>query len=112
MVIKKGWASLQLINELDLEDKLFHELPSYLLDEEGNPIVFDIEDQKRLIRLEYLRDYTKQPYVKAKRKAYNELPGMKEKVKQYNKEYYQRRKKEKNTPVSTKNLINGLYKLG
>ena len=34
--------------------------------------------------------------MKAKRKAYNELPGMKEKVKQYNKEYYQRRKKEKN----------------
>ena len=34
--------------------------------------------------------------MKAKRKAYNELPGMKEKIKQYNKEYYQRRKKEKN----------------
>ena len=88
----KGWIGLME----DLEDKLAHELPTYLLDEEGNPIVFDIEDQLHQKRLEYLREYTKQPYVKAKRKSYNELPGMKEKVKQYNKEYYQRRKKEKN----------------
>ena len=102
-MVMKGWIGLME----DLEDKLSHKLPTYLLDEEGNPIVFDIKDQIRLIRLEYLRGYTKQPHVKAKRKAYNELPGMKEKVKQYNKEYYQRRKKEKNT----KNLINGLYTL-
>ena len=100
----KGWIGLME----DLEDKLSHELPTYLLDKEGNPIVFDIEDQLHQKRLEYLREYTKQPYVKAKRKSYNELPGMKEKVKQYNKEYYQRRKKEKNAT----NLINGLYRLG
>jgi|TARA_B100002003_G_C13874214_1_gene427221 hypothetical protein len=42
MVIKKGWASLQLINEWDLEDKLFHELT----DEEQNQIVFDIEEDR------------------------------------------------------------------
>jgi len=101
----KGWVGLME----DLEDKLSHELPTYLLDEEGNPIVFDIEDQIRSIRLEYLRGYTKQPHVKAKRKAYNELSGMKEKVKQYNKEYYRRKKKEKKDIELEKISLKQLY---
>ena len=92
----KGWIGV--MEEEDLEDKVKEEQ------------IIDIEDHKKhQKKLEYRREYTKRPYVKAKRKAYNKLPGMKEKIKQYNKEYYQRRKKEKNNPISTKNIINGMY---
>ena len=75
MVEKKGWLSQQF-KRMGLEDKVKEEI-----------------NQKRLKINEYQRKYYQRPYVKAKRKAYNESPGRKNWVKQYNKEYYQRTKK-------------------
>ena len=70
MVIKKGWVEQQF-ERIYLEDKLKEEE----IIEEGK----FLDNQKRLIRNEYMREYNQRPYVKAKRK-----------------EYYRRRKKEKN----------------
>ena len=72
-------------------------------------LVLEEFEKKREKINEYQRKYYQRPYVKVKRKAYNELPGMKEKVKQYNKEYYQRRKKEKNDNELEKISLKQLY---
>ena len=82
MVKKKGWASLQL-ERMDLEDKVKEE---EIIEESKF-----MDNQKRLMINKYQREYYQRPYVKAKRKAYNE--ANKSYIKQYNKEYYQRTKK-------------------